>query len=64
MLSKLFYLFVGMAAVVNGQETSAVAYVRNVASDDYDSLSAKLVLEENGADVRFFVSSLSSLHTF
>ena len=52
MLSKLFYFVAGTLSVVYAAETTGVAYVRNVASDDYNSLTMKVVLTENSNNVR------------
>ena len=49
LLSKLICVIVGLATVVRGSETSAVAYVRNVASDPYNSLKAKVALVPDGS---------------
>ena len=51
MLSKLFYFVAGTLSVVYA-ETTGVAYLRNVASDPYNSLTMKVVLTEDSNDVR------------
>ena len=52
MLSKLFYFVAGTLSVVYAQETTGVAYLRNVASDPYNSLTMKVNLAISGSDVR------------
>ncbi len=49
MLSKLFYFVAGTLSVVYAAETTGVAYLRNVASDPYNSLTMKVNI---GSDVR------------
>ena len=52
MLSKLFYFVAGTLSVVYAQETTGVAYLRNVASDPYNSLTMKVNLTISSSDVR------------
>ena len=51
MLSKLFYFVAGTLSVVYA-ETTGVAYLRNVASDPYNSLTMKVELAPAGSNVR------------
>eukprot|EP00938_MAST-03A_sp_MAST-3A-sp1_P000350 g350.t1 len=55
MFSKLFYFVAVTLSVVYAAETTGVAYVRNVASDDYNSLTMKVVLTGNSNNVDFTV---------
>ena len=52
MLSKLFYFVAGTLSVVYAAETTGVAYLRNVASDPYNSLTMKVNLTISSSDVR------------